>query len=151
MRPLSANRSVFVYVALDKAKANLGMARLKKDPDFRAAYKDAMPRTPNHVLFKGANVYWVDGMAIYVHNHVFHSSTWGAGANVAGQAVLMCGAQAIGYADIGQPMWEEKTFDYNSKPGISVSKICGLHKPKFRAPTTGTDEDFGVIRVNTAL
>ena len=63
-----------------------GMAKLKQDQDFREAYKDAMPRTPNHPLFRGADVYWVDGMAIYVHNHVYHSSTWGGGA-VEGQAV----------------------------------------------------------------
>jgi predicted regulator of Ras-like GTPase activity (Roadblock/LC7/MglB family) len=29
IRPLEANRSVFVYVALDKATSNLGMARLQ--------------------------------------------------------------------------------------------------------------------------
>ncbi len=128
-----------------------GMAKLKLDTQFNAHLKDAMPRTPNHPLFKGANVYWVDGMAIYVHNHVFHSATWGAGSNVDGQAVLMCGAQAIGFADIGQPMWDEKTFDFNAKPGIALGKICGLLKPVFRAPVGGTDEDFGVIRVNTAV
>lgn len=128
-----------------------GMAELKKDDRFHQALRDAMPRTPNNPLFKGANVYYIDGMAIYVHNHVVHSATWGSGSNVAGQAVLMCGAQAIGFADIGMGEWVEKSFDYDSKPGISYSKICGLHKPQFMSATTGAVEDFGVIRVNTAV
>ena len=29
IRPLEANRSIFIYVALDKDKANLGMARIQ--------------------------------------------------------------------------------------------------------------------------
>lgn len=123
------------------------MAQLKQDSDFLANLRDAMPRTPNHPLFKGANTYYVDGISIYVHNHVPHSATWGGGA-VPGAAVLMCGAQALGFADIGIGEWVEKTFDYDSKPGIAYSKICGLLKPQFRSDVTGVDEDFGVIRVN---
>lgn len=127
-----------------------GMQKLKEDDKFHAALKDAMPRTPNNPLFKGANVYWIDGMAIYVHNHVPHATTWGAGA-VHGQTVLMCGAQALGYADIDVPKWAEKTFDYDAKPGIAISKICGLLKPQFHSQVTGQVEDFGVIRVDTAV
>lgn len=127
-----------------------GMAALKKDPTFHAALKDAMPRTPNNPLFKGANVYWIDGMAIFVHNHVPHSATWGGGS-VNGQAVLLVGAQALGFADIGMPDWVEKVFDYDAKPGIALSKICGLLKPQFISQVTNTTEDFGVIRVDTAI
>lgn len=127
-----------------------GMQALKEDAKFHAALKDAMPQTPQNPLFKGANTYWVDGMAIYVHNYVPHSSTWGSGA-VRGQAVLMCGAQALGYADIGMPTWEEKVFDYGAKPGVATSKICGLLKPQFPSQATGQVEDFGVIRVDTAM
>lgn len=141
---LAGLESYFVFMTPE------AMAALKLDTTFHAMLKDAMPRTPNHPLFKGANVYYVDGMAIYVHNHVVHSSTWGAGANVKGCAVLMCGAQALGYADIGMGDWVEKSFDYDTKPGISYSKICGLLKPQFKSSVTSTTEDFGVIRVNVA-
>jgi N4-gp56 family major capsid protein len=124
------------------------MKQLKTDTNFLTNLREAMPRTPNHPLFKGANTYYVDGMAIHVHNHVYHASDWGAGGNVPGAAVLMCGAQALGFADIGVGEWVEKTFDYDSKPGIAYSKICGLLKPQFRSDVTGVDEDFGVMRVN---
>ena len=125
-----------------------GMAKLKRDPDFRTAYKDAMPRSSSNPLFKGATVYHVDGLNIFVFRHVFHSDKWGSGTTK-GQAVLMCGAQALGFADIGTPDWVEKKFDYDNQPGISVGKICGIKKPVFRSLVTGTDEDFGVLRVNT--
>jgi N4-gp56 family major capsid protein len=125
-----------------------GMAKLKRDPDFREAQKDAMQRGASNPLFKGASVWPVDGMNIYTYRHVFHADTWGAGAAL-GQAVLFCGAQAAGFADIGMPTWVEKRFDYDNQPGISAGKICGLLKPVFRALVTGTDEDFGVLRINT--
>jgi len=128
-----------------------GMAKLKMDSRFHQALRDAMPRTPNNPLFRGANVYFIDGMAIYVHNHVYHSSTWGVGGDVLGQAVLLTGAQAIGFADIGIGNWVEKEFDYDAKPGIAYSKILGLLKPQFRSSVTGTVEDFSVIRVDTAI
>jgi hypothetical protein len=124
------------------------MVNLKNDDKFHNALRDAMPRTPNNPLFKGANTYYVDGMAIYVHNHVYHASNWTNAADKNGTAVLLCGAQALGYADIGMGEWVEKTFDYDSKPGISYSKICGLLKPQFKSAVTGAEEDFGVIRVN---
>jgi N4-gp56 family major capsid protein len=125
-----------------------GMAMLKRDGEFREAQKDARERGGSNPLFKGATVYPVDGMNIYTFRHVFHPSTW-AGSNKKGQAVLLCGSQALGFADIGMPDWVEKKFDYDNQPGISIGKICGLKKPVFRSLVTSTDEDFGVIRVNT--
>jgi hypothetical protein len=140
---MAGMETYFVFMTPD------GMAKLKTDTVFHNALRDAMPRTPNNPLFRGANVYWVDGLAIYVHNHVYHADNWGGGS-LAGQAVLLCGAQALGYADIGMGGWTEKMFDYDSKPGIAYHKICGLIKPQFQSANTGAVEDFGVIRVNTA-
>jgi hypothetical protein len=65
--------------------------------------------------------------------------------------VLLCGAQALGFADIGSPKWVEKDFDYDNQQGIAIGKIAGFKKPVFRTPVTGTNEDFGVIVCDTAI
>lgn len=134
----------------------LGMAALKKDDDFLKAWREAMPRTPNHPMFKGTDVIYIDGLAIRQFRHVYNTkglasgSKWGSGA-VDGQRVIMAGAQAMGYADIGMAEWVEKGFDYDNQQGISVGKILGMKKPVFRSQVTASDEDFGVLVVDTAI
>jgi len=81
---------------------------------------------------------------------VYNSQTWGSGA-VPGQAVLFCGAQALGMADIGLPYWDEETFDYGNQHGVSIGKIFGLLKPVFNSIYSSSSEDFGVVRVDTAI
>jgi N4-gp56 family major capsid protein len=133
------------------------MAKLKKDPDWLAALRYALPREANNPLFTGATVK-VDGIYIHEFRHVPNNSGmatktgWGAGNNVNGGYALFCGAQALGMADIGNPEWVEKEFDYGNQQGISVSKILGFKKPKFwtQYQATPATEDFGVIRVAVA-
>jgi N4-gp56 family major capsid protein len=134
------------------------IARLKKDTAFREAWKDALPRSPNNPLFKGTKVIQLDGMNIFEYRHVYTTADatsgvdkWGSGSNIDGTKVLVCGAQAMGYADIGDPYWVEKGFDYDNQQGISVGKICGLKKPKFHSIYSGTVEDFGTLVCNIAL
>jgi N4-gp56 family major capsid protein len=135
-----------------------GVASLKQDTDFMSAWREAMPRSPNNPIFKGTDTIWVDGLAIHTFRHVYDTQgltsgvdKWGSGNTVDGQRVLLCGAQAMGYADIGDPEWVEKGFDYDNQQGISVGKICGLLKPQFTSQVTGTTEDFGVIACDTAI
>jgi len=123
---------------------------LKKDTVFQAMLRDAAPRGGSNPLFKIPPVYFIDGFAIYEHNHVYHDTDWGGSANVAGSACLFCGSQALGVADIGQARWVEKEFDYDNSPGISYGKIFGMLKPQFKAPVTKTTEDFGVMRVDVS-
>lgn len=135
-----------------------GIASLKQDTAFMSAWREAMPRSPNNPIFKGADTIWIDGLAIHSFRHVFDtqgltSSTdkWGGSQDVDGQRVLFCGAQAMGFADIGDAEWVEKGFDYENQQGISVGKICGLLKPQFTSQVTSTTEDFGVMCVDTAI
>lgn len=138
------------------------LAQLKLDPDYLASLQQAMPRAELNQIFKGTSVLdavLVDGMMIHTHRHVFNtqgltsSNKWGAGGTVEGNAVLLCGAQALAQADLGAGYWVEKLFDYENQPGISYGKMFGLLKPVFRTQyeITPSDEDFGVIRVNTAM
>tara|TARA_R110002167_G_scaffold60282_4_gene170443 strand:- start:10404 stop:11519 length:1116 start_codon:yes stop_codon:yes gene_type:complete len=129
-----------------------GMAKLKLDSSYRSAVENAGQRGDSNPLFTGA-VATVDGLIIHEYRHVFSSTTWGASSNVSGQAVLFCGAQALGLADLGLPEWKEETFDYGNQHGIAMGKICGFKKPKFTSiyEATATAEDFGVLRIDTAI
>ena len=133
-----------------------GIAALKQDADYLANLRNAGVRGDSNPLFDGA-VANVDGLLIhefrYVPNTVglASASKWGAGGLVDGQKVLLCGAQALAFADLGNPGWDEETFDYKNQYGISTDKIIGFRKPKFMSPVTGTVEDFGVVVVDTAI
>lgn len=126
------------------------MARLKMDQDYMLNLRHAQPRESGNPLFTGGAVK-VDNLYLHEYRHVFHSSTWGGGS-VEGCQVLFCGAQAMGMADIGDPLWVEKQFDYENRPGISVAKMLGFLKPKFRSIYAGTTvpQDFGVLSMYVA-
>jgi N4-gp56 family major capsid protein len=127
-----------------------GIAQLKQDADFLANLRNAGPRGTENPLFSGSMI-TQDGLIIHEFRHVYSAANWGAGANIEGQSVLFCGAQALGMADIGLPYWDEETFDYGNQHGVSVGKIFGLLKPVFNSIYSGTSEDFGLLRVDTAL
>lgn len=134
-----------------------GMAKLRQDPDYLANVRNAGVRGGGNELFKGTDTVLVDGLMIHEFRHVFNTkgatggSKWGSGSTVDGQALLFCGAQALGQADIGAPEWIEKGFDYENQQGISIGKLFGFLKPVFRSNIDAGDEDFGVIRCNTAV
>jgi N4-gp56 family major capsid protein len=126
-----------------------GVAQLKQDSDFLSNLRSAGVRGESNPLFSGSMI-TQDGLIIHEFRHVYNSTTWGSGA-VPGQAVLFCGAQALGMADIGLPYWDEETFDYGNQHGVSIGKIFGLLKPKFNSIYSSSSEDFGLVRVDTAL
>jgi len=132
------------------------MAKLKQDPDYLANLRNAGSRGPSNDLFKGTDSVWVDGILISEYRLVPNTqgaaagSKWGAAGNTDGCAALLCGAQAMGYADIGMAEWVEKEFDYDNQPGISIGKIMGMLKPQFKSKISGDAQDFGVIRYNIA-
>jgi len=154
IKPIRGSEGMEVYNVFMTPR---GLAKLKLDQDFLAAYRNAMARSDSNPLFKGTDVIYVDGLAIREYRHVYNTSglasgsKWGSSGTVDGQRVLLCGAQAMGYADIGMPEWVEKGFDYDNQQGISVGKIMGMLKPKFQSQYNGTEEDFGVLCIDTAI
>jgi N4-gp56 family major capsid protein len=125
------------------------MARLKLDDTFMQNVRHAMERGSKNPLFTGSTVK-LDGMYFHEFRHVFNTAgtatKWGNGNAVEGCQILFCGAQALGMADIGAPIWVEEGFDYENQQGISVAKILGFLKPKFNSIYSGnTTQDFGVI------
>lgn len=131
------------------------MAKLKLDSTFMLNLRHAMPRGEANPLFSSSAVK-IDDLVFHEFRHVPNTrlaasgSKWGGG-NVDGCRVLFCGAQSLGFADIGNPEWVEKGFDYENQQGISTGKILGFLKPKFYTQYSGgTVEDFGVIAADFA-
>lgn len=154
IRPIRMNDGVSFYNVFLTPTA---MAKLKQDSDFLANIRNAAPRSNSNPLFKGAETFYVDGMAIHSYRHVYNTrgatsgvDKWGSGSDVDGCRALFCGAQALGFADIGMPEWVEKGFDYDNQQGISLGKMMGFLKPVFSSLESGTDEDFGVMAIDFA-
>lgn len=158
IRPIRSDDGVEVYNVFMTPD---GIAKLKKDPDFLAAWREAERRGETNPLFKGTahggkRGIYVDGLNILEYRNVINTkgaavgSKWGGGA-VDGQRVLLCGAQALGFADIGVAKWVEEYEDYENSLGISIAKKFGLLKPQLFSVHTRSVEDFGVICIDTAI
>jgi N4-gp56 family major capsid protein len=127
------------------------MGRLKLDPTYMLNVRHAQQRGNTNPLF-GGDVVRIDDIYLHEYRHVFNTSglasgsKWGAGGAVDGCQVLFAGAQALGMADLGNPEWVEKGFDYDNQQGISTQKILGFLKPRFNSIYSGnTVQDFGLI------
>jgi N4-gp56 family major capsid protein len=137
----------------------MGMADLRLDPDFIANVRHAGLRGESNSLFSGASSVMVDGLIVHEFHHVYDTSKAASGSRFGatgvdhGQRVLLCGAQALGMADIGNAEWVEDTFDYENQLGISIAKMVGFLKPQFKGNLSSytTKEDFGVITLDTGL
>lgn len=133
------------------------LAALKKDADYqRAVVGVATKAGEQSPWFTGATV-TIDGVVLHEHRLVYNTkgaasgSKWGAAGAINGTRSLLCGAQALGMADIGTPEWTEKMFQYDSQQGINIDKMFGLLKPKFYSTYAGSVEDFGVLSVDHYL
>lgn len=158
IRPMRSEDGVEIYNVFMTPD---GIAKLKKDPDFLAAWREAEKRGESNPLFKGTahggkRGIYVDGLNILEYRNVINTkgaasgSKWGGGA-VDGQRILLCGAQALGFADIEMARWVEEYEDYENSLGISIAKKFGILKPQLFSVHTQSVEDFGVICVDTAI
>lgn len=131
------------------------MAKLKMDSNYMLNLRHAQPRGDSNPLFTGSAVE-IDGMVFHEFRHVPNTRTAGSGSKYGGAGtvdgcqILMCGAQALAWADIGAPYWNEKGFDYENSQGIATGKIFGMLKPKFFSQYDSTTEDFGALSIYVA-
>lgn len=130
------------------------LAALKKDADYQRAVVGVATRAgQDSPWFTGGTV-TIDGVVLHEHRLVYNTkgalsgSKWGAGGLVNGTRTLLCGAQALGMADIGVPEWNEKEFQYGAQQGINIDKMFGLLKPKFYSIYNGSVQDFGVLAID---
>lgn len=130
---------------------------LKTDSNYQTIVARAGQRGEGNPLFKGA-VAVVDGLIIYDHQKVPNTlglgsgSKWGGAGTVDGAQALLMGAQAMGFAQIGNLMVEESEItDYKNRPGMSIGRILGLLKPQFQSVFDNRSrQDFGIISLYTA-
>ncbi len=143
----------------------LAMAKLKLDPTYQLNLRHAQEKGNKNPLFTGNEVK-IDNLYIHEHLNVFNTSgasgavlipkggplhsKWGSTGDVDGCQVLFCGAQSMGFADIGDPYWDEEGYDYSNSQGISVGKISGFLNPQFMSPVTGSVENHGMLSVYVA-
>lgn len=158
MRPITSDNGVECYNVF---MSPTGIAALKKDKDFLAAWQHAQKRGEENPLFKGTQHggkrgIHIDGLNILEYRNVFTTlgatsgSKWGGGT-VDGQRVLLCGAQAMAFADIGNAKWTEEEEDYGNQWGIAVAKKYGMLKPSMYSIHSQSVEDFSVMCIDTAL
>lgn len=151
--PLRGEGGTAVYMVFMTPTA---FGKLKQDQRFHEAWRDAMPRSKSNELFKGMSEAFIDGLMIRSYRHVFNTrgaaapNKWGASGDVDGCRIIFAGSQALAYADIGEPDFIEKGFDYDNQQSIATGKIAGFRKPLFKSRATGTVEDFGVFVVDVA-
>ena len=133
----------------------LAMAKLKLDPTYMQNLRHAQERGNGNELFTGNSVK-IDNLVLHDYEHVYNTSgaasgsKWGSGGTVDGCQILFCGAQSMGFADIGQPYWDEEGYDYSNSQGIAVGKISGFLNPQFQSPVTGTKENHGMFSIYVA-
>lgn len=137
-----------------------GIAALKKDPAFLDAWKHSQARGDGNPIFKGtkhggSKGIYIDGLNILEYRNVVNTqgtaTKWGAGNAIEGQRVLLMGAQALAFADIGNSYWDEETDDYGNAAGIAIGKIFGLLKPKLFNTNSQSVQDYGILVCDTAI
>lgn len=153
MKPIRAGgRSYYVLVASTEQ-----LRDLKTDTNYQTNVGRAANRGPDNPLFKNA-IAVIDGLVIYDHNKVpttfglASSSKWGASGTVDGAQAMLLGAQALGYATLGDMGYlESDNTDYGNRPGIATGRMMGLLKPQLNSiPDSNTKQDFGIVSLYTA-
>ena len=129
---------------------------LKKDDDFKNAVARGGTRGPDNPLFRGA-ITVIDGLMIFESNKVYNTlglasgAKWGAASTVDGAQALLIGAQAIGFARIGEAAWEESdNTDYKNKQGVAYGRMIGFIKPQFTSTVDNATEDFSIVSIYSA-
>lgn len=150
MMPLQAGGKEW-YVVLMTPYA---LAMLKNDSDYKSAVIQGGVRGEENAFFTGG-IPTIDGLVLVEYENVYNTTNaatkWGAGGLVNGTRTLLWGAQALGYADLetgGEPVYEEKKFEYNTQDGIMVSKFLGILKPQFYSTFDRSVEDFSCLAID---
>lgn len=133
------------------------MAKLKVDPTYMMNLRHAQQRDGSNPLFTGGSVK-IDGIYLHEYRNVYNTSgaaagdKWGSLGAIDGCSIAFCGAQALGFADINVPEWNEKEFDYGNQLGVATAKIMGFLKPKFASiyEAGQSVEDFGLLNIYVA-
>jgi len=130
---------------------------LKLDPDYMTNVGRAAQQGNKNPLF---NNYFaeIDGVYLFSHNKVRTTlglpvgQRFGAGGAVHGSQSLLFGAQAVGFARIGNPYWDrDNDDDAGNQDNLVLGVQVGYKKPVYASVYDGgANEDFGVISLFSA-
>lgn len=144
IRPIRVDGRETYVMVIDQWQAR----DLKNDSRWIEAQKHANIRGEKNPIFSGAIGIW-DGVVIHecnrVPRYVPSTNTYDTTVGCA----LFLGAQACVFAEGEAPRWVEKSFDYENQYGVSVGRMFGLKRSRFKFDGTNWT-DFGVINVRTA-
>jgi N4-gp56 family major capsid protein len=130
---------------------------LKSDPNYQTNVGRAADRGTKNPLFNGYFAE-IDDAILFDHPKVFNTlaaangSKYGAAGAVDGAQAMLVGAQALGFARIGQPNWtEDADDDYGNRQNVGYGTIVGYKKPVFQSIYDGNaNEDFSTVAIFTA-
>lgn len=153
IRPLMSGGKAYYTMVMPPAS----LAALKMDDNYqRAVVAVATKQGLDSPFFTGAQV-TVDGAVIHETNMAYNTagladgSKWGSGGHVDGARIMVCGAQALGMLDLGDPDWVEKRFQFDSQGAINVDKMLSFLKPQFYSNYDKSVQDFGCFAIDTYL
>lgn len=153
VRPIRQGGKEYYAIVMSTEQAR----DLMLDNTYQTIVSRAAERGFDNPLFKNS-LATVQGVVLYEHRKVYNTSglgsnaKWGAGGAVEGAQAILMGAQALGFATIGDGKWAESdNTDYGNRPGIAYGQMFGILKPQFK-PTASASarEDYGTVAVKTA-
>ena len=143
IRPIMVNGDEEWYVVFTGTK---NFKRLQDDASMLSANRDARIRGEQNPLFTGGDLLY-NGMIIREIPEIGDCAiTGGTSADV--QPVLLCGAQALGFAVAQRTKTITDDTDYGDKQGVAAQEIRGIQKLTFGTDSsvdTTTPKDNGVF------
>lgn len=153
LKPIRGGGKPYYAVVMSTEQAR----DLKQDNTYQTLVSKAGPRGVNNPLFNNAFAV-VDGLILYEHPKVYNTldatsgtAKWGSGMTVDGAQAMLMGAQALGWATIGDTIWAEDTKDGGNRPIIFYGRLFGMLKPQYKSQyDSNTRQDFGLLHIKTA-
>lgn len=103
------------------------MRDLRRDPEMRAANRDARIRGEDNPIFKGGNLLWENVIIRQIRDIPVLRGVGSGGADV--QPAFLCGAGAVGVAWGQRPISKtKKEDDYDFEHGVGIQEIRGTAK-----------------------
>ena len=156
IRPARIGAGQYGYILILPSEACYALAQ--EDTKFQTALKDAMPRSEDHIFFRGHGLnpwgYW-DGVYIIQDQRPVYAADDNrtflitedeeAGGFMRFEGIFL-GAQGLAYAEWERLTWFERIWDHNKKFEVSISRTFSFAKTVINLNTldSPSNRDYGV-------
>ena len=156
IRPARIGGGKMGYILILPAEATYALAQ--EDLNFQAMLKDAMPRSEDHIFFKGHGLNpwgYYDGVYIIEDQRPVYGADTNRthlitedvsdGGFIRFEGIFM-GAQALAYYEWERLTWFERIWDHNHKFEVSISRTFSFAKPVINLGTlaSASNRDYGI-------